>query len=164
MARRVPEKVQNPKSKWYEILSNDGKKIEIHFLDPDITKIYKVADLDEIKRNIQEGKIINLDGCYIKDFSYSLLNEEILKEFHARDSFWDGKVDFSWARFGNGKVIFSNAKFGNGNVDFSWVDFGDGDVHFDNAKFGDGDVHFDSAKFGDGNVYFSRTSFERKFS
>lgn len=151
------------KSKQYEMLSNDGTEVTIRFLDSDLERKYKVIDLNSIKTKIEEGKEINLDGCYIKDFSYQELSGDERKPlvgFSAAYSFWDGIMDFGHAKFGNGDVDFSNAHFGNGDVDFSDTHFGNGSVDFCAVEFGNGDVDFCNTEFGDGDVDFRATEFE----
>lgn len=165
----------NVKNKRYEMVSNDGKKAVIHFRDSNETKTYKVIDLETIKTKIQNGKELNFDGCYIKDFSYKELSgdgNKSLVKFSAEDSFWDGIVDFSQAQFVGGDVDFSGAQFGDGrvsffiaqfedgDVDFRDTCFGDGGVDFSGVQFGNGDVDFCNAEFGDGNVFFRNIEFD----
>lgn len=125
-------------------------------------KIYRIVTPDEIKEMIMRGEEINLDGCYIKDFSYaSLFGREAkpLVRFHAKDSYWDGNVDFSGAIFEGENVDFSFAHFGIGRIDFTKTVFGDGDVLFHDATFEGGDIDFNHSQFGSGEKDFSYTTF-----
>lgn len=155
--------MSNVKSKRFKIISNNGIDVTIRFLDSGIERHYTAIDLDTIRTKIQEGEEINLDGCYIKNFSYKALSEDSSKplvKFHAQSSIWDGNVDFSGAQFGDGDVSFRFAQFGNGNISFRKARFGDGEVDFFSTYFGDGNVDFSDAHFGDGDVDFCFTHFE----
>ncbi len=162
------------KKKRYEIIEENDKTISICILSNNEIKVYKKITNDDIKCMLAKDQDINLEECYIKDFSYRFIcnlpsnfeileelqsERKILKNFAASDAFFDGNVDFSYARFGDGTVDFSSAYFGDGNVFFSNAQFGKGNVDFSFTHFGAGNVIFSDATFGDGNVLFAFMSF-----
>ncbi|TSA25232.1 hypothetical protein D4R71_05675 [bacterium] len=98
----------------------NNKEKEYIFIEP--KKIYKW---------ISEKKDINLNNCYIKDFSlreYRRITKKgdgeyvTLRNFSAECSFFDCSnksnniIDFSWAKFTNDNISFNRSCFVNGNV------------------------------------------------
>lgn len=167
----------------YNIKNQKDILIDIHinyeYGEPELkTCGYRTAK--EVYKMIDNNNI-NLNECYVKDFSlkeYRKGNSKYFKNkyvelnnFSAREAFFDGKVDFSHAQFNDDYIKFFYVQFGDEYVDFSWsrfangyagfadVEFGDRGVNFDNVRFGDGDVDFSGAQFGDGKVYFRWASF-----
>ena len=125
---------------------------------------------EEIFSWIDEGKDINLNGAFVKNFSLMDYRVEKgwddsvpvkLNNFSAKKTFFeaDVKTDFSFAEFVGTKTIFEISIFGNGGVDFNHADFGDGDVLFKKAKFGTGSCVFQFAKFGSGVINFNAVCF-----
>jgi uncharacterized protein YjbI with pentapeptide repeats len=150
------------------------KTAVIHFYDENRKRIstYKFAIIsaDEIYEWIRGVEEINLDNCYVKDFSlekYRSINglgkHAVVKlhNFSARNTFFDcdATVDFSYAEFEGEKTDFGSAVFANGFVNFFNCDFGHGDVSFQNTRFGNGSISFRSVKFGDGDISFNGTNF-----
>ncbi len=157
----------------------DENKKEIEFVE------LGYIDTEEIYNLIDNNKPINLDNCYIENFSLSAYRKSRLLEkdqyvklpgFSARNSFFDSKylTDFSFAEFSagqngalhfnnshfvNGKVSFNSAKFRNEAVNFAYVLFNNGNVDFANASFGDGDVIFKNAIFKQGLKDFQYADF-----
>jgi len=143
-------------------------------------KEYGYVTHEEVYEQINKGEDINLNQCYIKDFSsikYVKMYDKkcILKHFSAYGSFLDcetkvvfnnaqfdeGDVDFRGAQFGDGVVSFYNARFGKGDLYFSYAQFGEGNVNFNDAQFGKAYLVFDNAQFGEGNENFIFAQFDK---
>jgi len=139
-------------------------------------------DNEEIYKLIDENQEINLNNCYIENFSLTSYrksrnlekNQYIkLHGFIAVNSFFDTSydIDFSYADFcgenvlfndslfANGKITFNSAKFDNSKVDFSHVVFRNGNVDFSNSVFGEGELSFKNAIFSTGNKDFQYADF-----
>jgi len=142
------------------------------------TKIFEAAEKEEIYELIKKGQPIDLKNKYVKGFSlkeYRKINgieasEEVcLKDFNAKEAFFDENVDFSHAFFeGNAYFFgaffekgayFCSARFGDEGVNFGRTIFGEGCVNFMLSTFGKGKVTFRQADFGDGLVDFKRVDF-----
>ncbi len=131
---------------------------------------FKVIEKETIYQWIDEGKNVNLNYAYIKDFSLSDYRDSkglhettpiSLKGFSARKAFFDidNGVDFSYGVFEGSKTNFDTTIFGNGNVTFASSNFGEGDANFKKCRFGDGRKDFQYVEFGIGNVSFGGTRF-----
>ncbi|MCF8224824.1 MAG: hypothetical protein K9J30_02980 [Bacteroidales bacterium] len=168
-----------------------GKKFEtttcISFFDDSNKELayHELAfcDAEDIYKAIEAGDDINLDECYIENFSLSLFRksrklkgetEITLNNFSARGTFFDSKIatDFSLAHFKGEEISFKNSRFihgttsfhkshfeGNGK-DFSNVIFKNGEVDFSNALFYPGNVTFKNSVFFDGIKNFQYTEFD----
>lgn len=146
------------------------------------TRYFGYMDLETVYDWIEQGKDINLDHCYLNEFSLHDyrqqrgLGEEALvtlRNFSAAHTFWDclvvvnfsnasfdsSTVSFKHSCFGEGKLSFQKAKFGDADVDFTTCWFSRGDVDFHFAEFGDGSITFQLSDFDIGNVIFVNTSF-----
>lgn len=86
------------------------------------SELFGVIEISEIYRMIKEGDELNLDNCYISDFSlsayrrYNGLDKKDfvkLKKFSARNSFFEDKsaTDFTFAAFSDDDVDFDGAHF-----------------------------------------------------
>jgi len=139
-----------------------GKKIK--------TNDYGYFDTNTIYERIKAGEPVNLNECYVVDFSlteYRTKNnlaewEKIpLQKFSAKNSFFDCEsiIDFSYAQFHGNKTGFESSVFGNGTVNFTGADFGQGNVSFRRTKFGNGKVDFQYSVFGTGNIVFQYAHF-----
>jgi len=128
-------------------------------------------DTEEIYKLIDKKKPINLNHCYVSNFSLSnyrnlrnLGKKEYLKlfGFSARNAFFDSKfpVDFSFAEFDDGDIDFENTQFANGNVSFNSAKFGNGNVNFAYVLFNDGNLDFSNAHFGEGDLIFKNSIFK----
>ena len=113
---------------------------------------------------------VNLDSCYIENFSpkafrmeRKMKRHELLdiKGFKITNSVFDSRddIDFSYSRFTSGELDFSNSYFLNGGIKFNHCDFGDGDFKFDNVCFHGGCVLFSNAMFGEGLLSFKNSIF-----
>ena len=144
------------------LFNDSGKKIEV--LE------YAWMDKNEIFRLIENEQDINLNNCYVKDFSLSeyrnskgLSERSVIKlqSFSARRTFFDcdTEIDFSYSEFDGNKTSFESSIFGNGLVNFTGANFGHGDVNFKKTKFGDGKIDFQYVQFGTGNISFQFSNF-----
>lgn len=147
-----------------------------------ITKKFGVVHKEEIYRLIDEGKDINLNYCYIENFSLREYrasrgmkpNQSVsIKKITAVSSFFtaqttidfkgvkiiEGNVNFTSATFGDGYVSFTDADFGKGDVSFGFTTFGNGKASFKRTTFGKGSLRFDHAIFGKGDVDFYGAKF-----
>ncbi|MFC2151465.1 potassium channel family protein [Bacteroidota bacterium] len=170
--------------------SETGKKYEntaaISFLDENKKEVAYIElgflDCEEIYKLIDEEKPINLDHCYIENFSLSDYRENRniekkafvkIHKFSAFNTFFDSRIitDFSFAEFDdeyknfenthflNGAVSFQSSNFHQGGVNFSYSYFNDGNVDFTNVNFGDGEVNFKNSWFGTGHKNFQDAHF-----
>lgn len=137
---------------------------------------------DEVYNQIDENNALNLDYCYVKNFSLTayrrtriLHKKDVvsLTSISASHAFFDsdydidfshmelepGDVDFSFAQFAQGSLGFKSSDFGDGTVDFSNVFIRSKVVDFSNAVFGKGDVTFKNAIFLKGEKNFQYTDF-----
>jgi uncharacterized protein YjbI with pentapeptide repeats len=130
---------------------------------------YGYLNVDTVYKKIIAGKSINLDNCYLKNFSSIALKEVLnvdensfveLESFSAQNAFFDCTLgsDFSQLKFRNG-VNFSNTIFSHGNLSFVKSVFYDGAVNFKNVEFGNGEINFQYADFGNHNVSFFKSIF-----
>jgi len=170
--------------------SETGKKydntVAISFLDENKKEMAYIElayiDKEEIYQLIENEKSIDLDYCYLENFSLVEYRESRNLEkkssvkihgFSAYYTFFDSRVvtDFSFAEFDdeyknlenahflNGAVNFQSAKFHHGGVNFSYAYFNDGNVDFSNAEFGNGEVNFKNSWFGTGHKNFQDAQF-----
>lgn len=148
-----------------------------HITDPrtgEITKeIFELGwiETDEIYKLIDNKNEINLNECYIKDFSLSAYRESRnlpetefvqINDFSAAGSFFDSDttIDFSRTEFNNSNINFNKCIFNN-QLSFVFAEFGSGDVDFEYTLFNDGNVDFSSAIFGSGNLSFKNAIFKQ---
>ena len=96
------------------------------------TKKYGYISTSELYKKIKNGEDINLNQCYIKNFStkkYRSVNnlekqsEVALNNFTASEAFFDcdDQTDFSMAHFKVSGLDFSNVQFGHGLIDFEKI-------------------------------------------
>ncbi len=123
---------------------------------------------EEIYKKIEIGEALNLNHCYVKNFSLSIYrdnrnldkNEYIkLKGLSARHSFFDSKsgTDFSFAEFEDGDLDFEYSHFARGKVSFNTTIIRNGLVNFSNVFFRDGNLDFANCHFGEGEVHFKNS-------
>lgn len=140
------------------------------------------VDKESIYQLIEQEKPINLDDCYVENFSLTEYRESRniekksfvkIHQFSAYHTYFDSRIetDFSFAEFDdeyinfenasflNGKVSFQSAKFNKGGVNFSYTHFNDGNIDFSNVNFGDGELNFKNSWFGTGHKNFQDTYF-----
>lgn len=142
--------------------NNLGKIVEI--------KEFGWIDKSEVYTLITEKQDINLNNCYVSDFSLAEYRKQNnlsehakihLQNFSAKNAFFDCdvRIDLSYAIFDGDKTSFESSIFGNGYVDFSNSDFGHGQVSFKRTKFGEGGINFQFVEFGTGNITFQYSNF-----
>ncbi|NOQ27217.1 MAG: hypothetical protein GQ564_17790 [Bacteroidales bacterium] len=140
------------------------------------------VDKEEIYQLIEQERAINLDNCYVENFSLTEFRESRniekksfvkIHQFSAYHTFFDSRIetDFSFAEFDdeyinfenasflNGTVSFQSAIFHKGGVNFSYTHFNDGNIDFSNVNFGDGELNFKNSWFGTGHKNFQDTHF-----
>jgi hypothetical protein len=132
----------------------------------------QIADMEELYELIADGQAVNLDKCYIENFSLAALREKKnlrksqfleINDFIATNCVFysEGEIDFSYARFTSGQLDFRNTLF-LGELDFTHSSFGDGDFLFDNSYFHQEAVVFAKANFGKGLLSFKNSSFSEE--
>ncbi|MEA3316996.1 MAG: potassium channel family protein [Bacteroidota bacterium] len=154
----------------------DKNKKEITYVELGFISKNRIFDL------IDKGENINLDNCYIENFSLSdyrtsreLSKNTIIKlhGFSAYEAFFDSRIEtdfsnsefdidyknFEGAHFINGSVSFHNANFNHGGINFSYVVFYNGNVDFSNIAFGNGEINFKNSFFGSGEKNFKYAHF-----
>ena len=131
---------------------------------------YGLVTKEEIYEQLKNAKHINLNRCYVKDFSISEYKKQIdfeelthieLNNFIAENAFFDCslRTDFSYIDF-KGLVKFNDSVFSHGNVSFYQCQFSDdSDVEFKNVEFGNGEISFQYVDFGNHNVLFGSSKF-----
>lgn len=139
---------------------------------------YGLIDRNDVYKLIDEGKEINLNQCYIKNFSlkeyrrkfnreYIKKDKEAysrittLKKFFANNSFFDcdDRIDFSRGKFEGREVTFFRCCFGRGDVTFFLSNFIDVDLNFQGSKFFVRNLTFHGCRFGANSVFFTKTNF-----
>lgn len=124
--------------------------------------------VDDIMDHLRGGQSINLNSCYVKDFSLSVYRRKfnldrkepvVIKGFDARNAFFESTLvtDFSYAVFEGEGVSFEGSYFTGGTVLFTGVKFGKGPVVFSNACFYNGNIEFTGAELGDGDFFFKNS-------
>jgi len=146
----------------------------ISFLDENKKEIAYIElgfiDCEDIYQLIDKEKAINIDECYVENFSLedyrtsrNIEKKTFIKlhQFSAFNTFFDSRVetDFAHAEFDDNYKNFENAQFLNGALNFHSTIFNLGGLNFSNALFKDGNVDFSNAQFGDGEVNFKNSWF-----
>jgi hypothetical protein len=133
-------------------------------------KDYGHISTKQIYDRIESEKSLNLDYCYVNNFSFTayrrmhLLDKKeyiSLKHISAKQAFFhsDYSIDFSYIEIENSDVNFSECCFASGDLSFVNAKFGDGDVDFSYALFRGSSSDFSNAHFGNGNVIFKNAIF-----
>lgn len=121
---------------------------------------------------IERNEPLNLDYCYVKNFSLSayrlytiqeMKTQVAISEFSAKNAFFDSNfvIDFSFAKFNNGLTQFTNTHFANGDVIFDSAEFGDNGVDFSDTFFRNGNADFSKTVFGEGDINFKNAIFRK---
>lgn len=132
--------------------------------------ILGMVEADSVYKDIAEGKAINLDKRYVKDFSLSTYREQqglsddtpvVLQGFSAKSAYFDieRQTDFSLAQFEGEETIFTDCIFGNGPLTFYHAKFLSSKVDFENSQFGAGVANFQYAEFQSDTVNFDGIQF-----
>src|SRR5512133_1445393 len=118
-----------PRTAIISFLNKKGEELR-----QDLFGILETARIHEL---IAAGSDLNLDNCYIPDFSLPSYRRHAgiekkepvrLVNFSARNAFFESKeaTDFSYASFGDGEISFEGSQFGKGKVLFTGSSFGKG--------------------------------------
>lgn len=130
---------------------------------------YGYVTKENVYEALKQNQSVNLNHCYVKDFSISeykkSINCEELKsieliDFIAENAFFDCtlRTDFSYINF-NGIVNFNDTVFSHGNLSFYESSFLGPSTTFKNAEFGNGEISFQYVNFGDNPVDFGSSKF-----
>lgn len=128
-----------------------------------------VLDVTEIYRSIDEGKQLNFENCYIKDFSLdqyrSLRGLEKGKKIdiqgiQATNAFFDcdAEINFSYAQI-QGVVSFKGSIFTHGTLSFNYSDITSDTVDFSECRFHSHQTNFEHADFKAGRINFEHAMF-----
>ena len=155
---------------------------EVEGRDQPVVELMGYLGEEEIYKKVDRGEVLNLDYCYIDQFSlknYRLtrnMDEKepvILKTFTARHSLFGCVVplDFSHAQFegeafslenswvSRGPVSFESSLFKSGSIDFHDTRLPEGYFNFKNVSVESASVIFKNCIFGPGNKDFQYASF-----
>ncbi len=124
----------------------------------------------EVYEKIFNNEPINLDYCYVENFSQTAYRKAFefekksvveIQKFSARFAIFDALIsnDFSYVNFIDGNVNFENAAFIKGNLNFSYSTFNEGYKNLSYLFIKEGDLNFFTTKFGNGNVSFKNSVF-----
>jgi len=137
----------------------DNNKKELFYIELGYIDANKIYDM------IKAGESVNLDNCYIEEFSLSKFrkaqgmsaeDQVIIKSFRAKDSIFDAVEvnDFSFASFSETSVTFQNTAFIHGGVNFASSVFETGKVNFNSCIFCNGNLNFSNTNFGHDGLNF----------
>ena len=119
---------------------------------------YGLVTKEEVYAQLKNGENINLNRCYVKDFSISKFKNSIdhddlehidVNDFVAEDAFFDCslRTDFSYINF-KGVARFNDTIFSHGNISFYQSRFNnDTPVEFKHVEFGSGEISFQYVEF-----------------
>ena len=131
-----------------------------------------VIDPEYLYARIEKNQPIDLDRCYIENFSLvAFRKSRNLKANHFLDmnrfcltnSVFDSAedIDFSFVKFSQGELDLSSSYFLNGGIRFTHGKFGNGNFIFDQAYFHNGGINFANAHFGEGLLSFKNSMFNQ---
>lgn len=132
-------------------------------------KEYGVKECGYVYEAIHQGKPVNLNNCYLNNFSLNDYRERLkltansnvdIVDFSAVNAFFeaDDTIDFSYANFTGAQADFVKACFGNGNLSFLKSSFDDVAVDFSAVFFGRGHTNFQYTNFGNKALTFENAS------
>lgn len=152
----------------YKVYNPKIDKIIIEFeYEEDINNIkftreFNIVNNDELIKKICNGESININCCYVKNFSYEYKYKKFIVKFISDYAFYDGDISFDYSTF-SGMVSFDGSTFTNQasfnsttfsyKVSFEKVTFS-GKALFCNAKF-NSYTSFDKTKFYDQSLFES---------
>ena len=131
---------------------------------------YGLVTKDEIYAQLKNGENINLNRCYVKDFSISEFKISIahndlkyidVNDFVAENAFFDCslRTDFSYINF-KGLAKFNETVFSHGNISFYQSHFSHNTpVEFKHAEFGNGEISFQYVVFNNETTAFTGVKF-----
>ncbi|MBI9068561.1 MAG: two pore domain potassium channel family protein [Salinivirgaceae bacterium] len=125
---------------------------------------------EQIYQEIEQDKTIDLDNCYVHNFSMSaylrsrILEKKSTVELNSISTvgaffYSDFIVDFSHLKIAEGKVDFANVYFYSDDLSFAHTNFGDGEVDFSYCFFRSKKIDFSNSIFGEGDVFFKNSIF-----
>ena len=144
-----------------EFVTPDGNSCShtaaISFFDKNKKELFYIElgyiDANRIYDKIKLGEPVNLDNCYVEEFSLSkyrkmsnLGTEDlvVINSFRAKNAIFDAVevTDFSFASFSEKSVTFQNTAFIHGGVNFASSVFEAGKVNFNSCIFNNGNLNF----------------------
>lgn len=156
-----------------EFINSSGRTFThtaaVSFLDKNRKELFYTElgyiDANKIYELINSNEIINIDECYIEEFSlskYRSINkmgpEELVpvNSLSAKNAIFDSLnlTDFSFASFSGKPVGFQNSVFIHGGVSFASSVFEEGNVNFNSCIFRNGNISFSNTNFGHGGFNF----------
>ncbi len=135
------------------------------------TRDYGLIQKEEVYQAISEGKAVDLNNCYVKDFSLSEyrklnnLNENDVVEISsitAMNAFFDAdhKIDFSYALLKSDSEDFVNTIFSCNELSFVQTRIEAVNLDFTNARFHCKNVNFQYATFHVVELNFKDVKFQ----
>jgi hypothetical protein len=156
-----------------EFVTPDGNTFShtaaISFFDKNKKELFYIElgyiDANKIYDMINAGEKVNLDNCYIEEFSLSKYRKTqgmgaedvvVIKSFRAKNSIFDAVevTDFSFASFSETSVTIQNTAFIHGGVNFASSVFENGKVNFNSCIFSNGNLNFSNTNFGHDGLNF----------
>ncbi|HBS87815.1 MAG: hypothetical protein A2W91_11130 [Bacteroidetes bacterium GWF2_38_335] len=154
----------------------DEYKREVHYQE------LAYIDVEDIYILIDNKLTVNLDDCYIENFSLKSYRKSrglepeakvIIHNFSAKGTIFDSKIEtdfyhadfddhdisFKEAAFISGRVNFHGSALHDGNVDFTYTQFFNGNFNFSNTTAGKGKIDFKNATFKNGVKDFQYAAF-----
>ena len=127
-------------------------------------------DTKEIYKLISEKKPINIDDCFVEDFSIYNYRKEAgldreekfeITDFSANNTVFEARryTDFSYLNFSGDTLSFDGAMFIKGKVSFANSKLGKKTNIFSNCLFNNGNVDFSNTKFGSEKNIFKNSIF-----
>lgn len=141
------------------------------------------VDVQNIYELIEKGEDINLDYCYVENFSISTYRSKRninccdlvkINLISAKGAIFESKIETDFSHIQTQSLIFKDASFINGKVnfnnsiisetaDFTHVLFYNGNVDFNSTEFGDRETIFKNSYFGNGTKDFQDTKYNKGF-
>lgn len=142
----------------------DDKQREINCVD------YGYLSTNQIYDRIAENKKIELDCCYVHNFSLTafrrmhLINKKEMLPImgiSAQHAFFDSQcaIDFSFINITEGNVNFGDTHFAHGTLDFNHFVCRGGAVDFSNVVIRSKQVDFSNTHWGSGDITFKNAIF-----
>lgn len=128
------------------------------------------ADLNYIKKYINQNNELQLDYAYTENFDISFLKAKvysekvILENFSAKNAFFNSsekEINFSEMLFEGKLIDFNNTYFVSETLNFSFSVFFTENTDFSNCLFKCGTVNFSKTSFTEGNVTFKNSVFHK---
>jgi hypothetical protein len=156
-----------------EFITPDGNACThtaaISFFDKNKKELFYIElgyiDANRIYDKIKIGEPVNLDNCYVEEFSLSKYRKMnnlgaedlvVIRSFRAKNAIFDAVevTDFSFVSFSEKPVTFQNTAFIHGGVTFASSVFEAGKVNFNSCIFNNGNLNFSNTNFGHDGLNF----------